>query len=289
MRKWLGRLAPGYGAADSPQIPAVSFAAAPLSVRVDGNGAAAIGQLTGGGTVVKTGSGTLALGSGVPGFAGAIQVSEGAVGRHDRRCDGPRLIPGLPCGCLADEHPDAGGGERHELHHALELAERCLQCGGRACRLPASVSANERSVRLARGRLRPLRDSRLLPEVGDVGQHGALCLPRAGQPGRRRLPAGLRRRPALPPRQPWGHVLADHQRQRHVRLGRFAQRLQRRGLSGWGTRRCSAVADAFRRLPTHRDSDGRRDDRGSVRGRSRFFGPRGRAALGRGARVRSRS
>ncbi|HNX35605.1 MAG TPA: hypothetical protein PKM57_13310 [Kiritimatiellia bacterium] len=79
MRKWLGRVAPGYGAADMPQLPSLSFAGASLSVQVDGDGAAAIGLLSGGGDVVKTGSGTLAMGNGGLGFAGAVRVAEGAV------------------------------------------------------------------------------------------------------------------------------------------------------------------------------------------------------------------
>ena len=79
MYKWLGRVAPGYGTVDTPQIPTVTFAGASLNVQVEGSGTAALGQLTGGGSVVKTGSGTLALGSGMSGFAGALQVGQGAV------------------------------------------------------------------------------------------------------------------------------------------------------------------------------------------------------------------
>ncbi len=79
MRKWLGRAAPGYGAPDTPQVGAVTYAGSALDVTVDGDGAAAIGQLSGGGTVVKSGSGSLVLGSGYAGFAGAVQVDEGAV------------------------------------------------------------------------------------------------------------------------------------------------------------------------------------------------------------------
>jgi len=79
MYKWLGRVAPGYGAADTPQIAALSYAGSSLNVQVNGNGAAALGQLTGGGSVTKTGSGTLALGSGMSGFAGALQVAQGTV------------------------------------------------------------------------------------------------------------------------------------------------------------------------------------------------------------------
>lgn len=79
MRKWLGRVAPGYGAADTPQVPSVTYAGSALNVQVDGDGAAAVGQLSGGGTVVKSGAGTLALGGGTAGFAGAVEVAEGAV------------------------------------------------------------------------------------------------------------------------------------------------------------------------------------------------------------------
>jgi autotransporter-associated beta strand protein len=79
MYKWLGRAAPGYGAEDTPQIPVVSSAGAPLSVHVEGDGVASIGQLTGSGGVVKTGAGTLALGSGLYSFAGIVQVAEGTL------------------------------------------------------------------------------------------------------------------------------------------------------------------------------------------------------------------
>ena len=93
MRKWLNRVAPGYGAADMPQIGAVSYAGASLAVRVDGDGAAAIGQLSGGGSVVKSGSGTLTLGSGSRGFAGAVQVAEGAVAAASAALDVPAAFP----------------------------------------------------------------------------------------------------------------------------------------------------------------------------------------------------
>ena len=79
MRKWLNRAAPGYGAPELTQIPAVSYTVPSFSVRVEGDGTAALGQLTGGGTVVKSGSGTLALGRGPLGLAGAIEVEEGTV------------------------------------------------------------------------------------------------------------------------------------------------------------------------------------------------------------------
>ncbi len=79
MRKWLNRAAPGYGAPELAQVPTVSYAGAALPVRVDGDGTAALGQLTGSGTVVKSGSGTLTLGCGALGLIGAVEVEEGAV------------------------------------------------------------------------------------------------------------------------------------------------------------------------------------------------------------------
>lgn len=79
MYKWLGRVAPGYGAADTPQIAALSYTGSSLNIQVSGSGTAALGQLTGGGSVVKTGNGTLSLGSGMSGFAGSLQVAQGQV------------------------------------------------------------------------------------------------------------------------------------------------------------------------------------------------------------------
>jgi hypothetical protein len=79
MRKWLRRAAPGYGAGDTPQIPALSYGGASLSVEVAGDGVVGLGQLTGGGTVVKSGSGTLAVGDGLNAVAGAVEVTQGAV------------------------------------------------------------------------------------------------------------------------------------------------------------------------------------------------------------------
>jgi hypothetical protein len=79
MRKWLNRAAPGYGAAELPQIRSAAYAGPSLEVRVDGNGTAAIGQLAGGGRVVKRGGGALALGGGGQGFVGEVEVAEGAV------------------------------------------------------------------------------------------------------------------------------------------------------------------------------------------------------------------
>lgn len=79
MYKWLGRAAPGYGAADVPVLASLSSSSPSLNIQVGGSGTAALGQLTGGGSVIKTGSGKLALGSGLSGFAGAVQVAQGQV------------------------------------------------------------------------------------------------------------------------------------------------------------------------------------------------------------------
>jgi autotransporter-associated beta strand protein len=79
MHKWLNRSAPGYGAASAPLVAKVANAGGSLNIAVTGEGAAAISELSGAGDVTKTGSGTLALGNGTSGYAGVIQISEGAV------------------------------------------------------------------------------------------------------------------------------------------------------------------------------------------------------------------
>jgi autotransporter-associated beta strand protein len=79
MCKWLNRSAPGYGAANAPQVAKVTNAGGPLTIAVTGDGAASISELSGAGDITKSGSGTLALGHGSSGYAGVIQVAEGAV------------------------------------------------------------------------------------------------------------------------------------------------------------------------------------------------------------------
>jgi hypothetical protein len=79
MRKWLNRAAPGYGHAGTTLLPSVSFSGTSLNVEVAGSGVATIGQLTGYGSVVKSGEGTLAFGCDLGASGGDVRVSGGSV------------------------------------------------------------------------------------------------------------------------------------------------------------------------------------------------------------------
>ena len=93
MRKWLNRAAPGYGDGALAVIPNASFSGPALNVEVTGSGAATIGQLTGGGSILKTGSGTLAVGNGQTALAGAIRVSAGSVSAAASDDTAPAALP----------------------------------------------------------------------------------------------------------------------------------------------------------------------------------------------------
>lgn len=93
MYKWLNRSAPGYAAASAPLVAKVANAGGSLNIAVTGDGAAAISELSGAGDITKTGSGTLAWGNGTSGYAGVIQVAEGAVSAINPSGSAPAASP----------------------------------------------------------------------------------------------------------------------------------------------------------------------------------------------------
>ena len=92
MYKWLGRAAPGYGAADAPAVSKVVYSGTSLNVEVDGDGTAAVESITGNGDLVKTGTGGLAV-QGNPSFAGALRVEEGSVSAFSPGASAPASAP----------------------------------------------------------------------------------------------------------------------------------------------------------------------------------------------------
>jgi len=92
MHKWLGRSAPGYGAADAPVAPKVAFSGNSLNVEVVGTGTAALGSVLGSGDIVKTGSGTLGVQGNLP-ISGKVRVEQGAVASYAPSAASPAASP----------------------------------------------------------------------------------------------------------------------------------------------------------------------------------------------------
>lgn len=92
MYKWLGRSAPGYGAADAPVTPKVAFSGNSLTVQVDGTGTAALGSVSGNGDLIKTGTGALGVQGNLP-LSGKVRVDQGTVASYAPGSSSPALSP----------------------------------------------------------------------------------------------------------------------------------------------------------------------------------------------------